>query len=344
MNTLESQSKRGFTRSMLDFALKGAYGLSKSMSYHHDELCGAIHSIFNPEPVIGNEGEEWYETPPLERLGIEFKLDTSYWRPFEYGSLSPLMRQATTHNDELAAIAKAQQVPRELFMGTLRLFADSIIEYDEKRPRIGPYRFYPAILMSGWASFESFVRIYSELLVKTVPTLPAVVSEALLEKRATIDEQGKITSRRTPQPLLSRYAWLLKFGYGCNYDQGSRIWQLGRAAMTKRNELVHYEFSDMPALSTTQLWEFLESILLLLIGPSSLIKKSLMPSQYELYGVLSDLRPLIEEFEGKPFLKDWPLDLEAIIFPCAFDRVDEAQFPTMHSMVSETLKAKPTDT
>jgi hypothetical protein len=73
----------------------------------------------------------------------------------------------------------------------------------------------------------------------------------------------------------------------------------------------------------------LESILLLLIGPSCQIKKSIMPSQYELYGVLSDLRPLIEDFEEKPNLKDWHLDLKAVIFPCAFDGVDEKQFPSM---------------
>jgi hypothetical protein len=287
------------------------------MSHDHDELGAAIYSIFNPEPDVGSEGEEWHETPPLERLSTDFKLDPSYWRPHEYGSISALVRRARAHTPDLAAIVKAQQVPRELFMGTLRLFADSLLEYGGKKVRTGPYRFYPAMLMSGW------------LLVKTVPTLPTPVSEALLEWKDIINPQGKIVRRTTFQPLLRRYSWLLKFGFGCEYDQGSRIWQLGYDAMRKRNQLVHYEFSDMPSLTTIRLWEHLESILLLLIGPSCQIKKSVMPSQYELYGVLSDLRPLIEDFVEKPNFKDWPLDLKAVIFPCAFDGIDENEFPSM---------------
>jgi hypothetical protein len=150
--------------------------------HEYEELCGEIHYIFNPEPIVGSEGEEWLETPPLERLTDEYGLDTSYWRPFEFGSMSSLMRQATIHDDELVSIVQAQQVPRELFWGTFRLFGDSIIEYYGKEPRNRPFHFYPAILMSAWASFESFVRIYSELLVKTSRGVPHSVKLALLKR------------------------------------------------------------------------------------------------------------------------------------------------------------------
>jgi hypothetical protein len=299
------------------------------MTYDYDELCGRIHGIFNPEPTIGNEGEEWYETPPLSRLKTEYGLDTSYWKPFEYGSSSPLVRRASAHDDEVAAIVAAQQVPRELFFGTLRLFADSIIEYHGKAARTGPYRFYPAILMSAWASFESFLRIYSELFVKAARDLPRVAEEALLEKEERLDDQGRIQVKRNVQPLLHRYWWLLKFGFGCQYDRGSRIWQLGQAALDKRNEMVHYKFSDMPSLKATELWQHLEAILLLLIGPSSKIGKSIMPDQYELYGVLCELQELVDEFEEKPNFKGIPLDLESVIFPCGFENVDEVNFPTL---------------
>ncbi len=167
------------------------------MSYEYDELEGSIQSIFNPEPVVGSEGEEWYETPPLPRLKSEYGLDTAYWRPFEYGSMSHLVRRARSDDSELAGIVQAQQVPRELFMGTLRLFGDSILAYHGQRERVGPYRFYPPVLVSAWASFEAFVRIYSELLVKTVPGVPAAVQQALLEKVEAVDDKVKFKDGTT---------------------------------------------------------------------------------------------------------------------------------------------------
>ena len=299
------------------------------MSHDADEIRAEIHSIFNPEPIVGSEGPEWHEMPPLPRLKSKYSLDTTYWREFEYGSISPLMRCAVTHDEQLAAIVQAQQVPRELFIGTLRLLGDSIIEYHGELTRSGPYRFYPGILMSAWASFEAFVRIYSELLVKTSRDLPSPAEEALLERLELIDDQGRVRSNRNPQPLLRRYWWLLKFGFGCDYDRGSRIWQMGDAAVDKRNELVHYKFSEMPSLRATELWQHLEAILLLLIGPSCQIGKSVMPDQYALYGVLCELQPLIEEFEEKPLYKEFPLRLEEVIFPCPFENVNDAKFPTM---------------
>jgi hypothetical protein len=137
--------------------------------------------------------------------------------------------------------------------------------------------------------------------------------------------------------LLHRYWWLLKFGYGCEYDRGSRIWQLGKAAIDKRNELVHYKFSEMPSLKTTELWQHLEAIFLLLIGPSCQIRKTVFPDLYGLYGTLIDLRPLIEEFEEAPFLKGFALDLDSVIFPCPFENVNETDFPTF----SRHLERKP---
>jgi uncharacterized protein (DUF924 family) len=111
------------------------------MSLDADELREEIDGIFHPEPVVGSEGEEWYERLPDERLREEYSLDASYWREFEYGSTSALVRRATKHDDELASIVRAQQVPRELFMGTLRLFGDSLLAYHGESERSGPYRF-----------------------------------------------------------------------------------------------------------------------------------------------------------------------------------------------------------
>ena len=308
------------------------------MDYEAEELFGSIDAIFNPEPVIGNEGEEFYETPPQDRLTAEFGLDTSYWKPFEYGADSALMRRTGIDDNDLSSVIQAQQAPYELFLGTIRLFADSIILHHNVEPRHAPYRYYPAILMSAWASFEAFVRVYSELLVKTAGALPKASQAALLETEERIEKNGVIRSHRKLQPLLDRYWWLLKFGYGVEYDRGTRIWQLGQSALTKRNELVHYEVSNMPSLTATELLQHLESILLLLIGPSAQIRISVMPRQYELYGVLIQVGALIEEFEERPFFKDKPVEAGAVVFPCPFQTVDDAKYPTPAMFANRLLQ------
>ena len=111
---------------------------------------------------------------------------------------------------------------------------------------------------------------------------------------------------------------------------------MGQAAIEKRNELVHYRFSDMPSLKATELWQHLEAILLLLIGPSSHIGRSVMPGQYEVYGVLCELHDLAEEFEERPFFKGIPLKLDSVLFPCGFENVDETKFPTMKQYFERT--------
>jgi hypothetical protein len=296
------------------------------MDYDTVELEGRIYDIFHPEPVVGSDGPEYYEMPPHSRLRSEYGLDTSYWRPFEYGSSSDLVRRA--YDDEISSVIQAQQVPFELFMGSFRLLGDSIIAYHREKERIGPYRYYPAILMSAWASFEAFVRVYSELLVKTVPSLPAAVRNAILEVEQYIDANGQVLDQRKLRPLLQRCWWFLKFGHGLEYDRGCRVWQIGESALHKRNNLVHYEVSDMPSLTATELWSYLEAILLLLIGPSAQIGVSIMPDQYELYGVLVELRSVVEEFEERPFFKDKPVSASAVIFPCPFKNVNSTKFPT----------------
>ena len=172
------------------------------------------------------------------------------------------------------------------------------------------------------------MRVYSELLSKTVPSLPTMVQCALLEQEEHIDNKGGIRRQRKLRPVLQRYWWLLQFGYGVEYDRGSRIWQLANSAHKKRNDLVHYEVSGMPSVKATELWQHLEAILLLLIGPSVEAGRTVMPNQYELHGVLVQLKPLIEEFEERPFFKDKPVQVPEVVFPCPFENVDNAKYPT----------------
>jgi len=299
------------------------------MDYEREEFVAKVLDVFEPNSVVDNEGEHFPERPPGERLTTVFGLDTSYWRPFEYGSSSELMRRCTENDPEIGAIIQSQQVPHELMEGALRLFADSIIAYHGKRERKSTYRFYPAVLMAAWAAFEAFVRIYSELLVKTVPAVPRAVQLVLLEKEERV-LKGTIQAQRRMQPSLERYWLLLKFGFGLEYSRGERIWQMAEEAMRKRHALVHYEVRDLPSVTATELCDHLEAIILLFIGPSARIGKSIMPGQFELFGVIDDLRPLVEKFEEKPFHKGWDVRPTGIIFPCAFENVDEERYPNFH--------------
>jgi hypothetical protein len=174
-------------------------------------------------------------------------------------------------------------------------------------------------LVSAWASFEAHVRIYSELFVRTAKNLPATIRDALLEIDPSLDAQGRVQKRTKFQPPLIRYWWLLKFGYGCDFDRGGRIWQLGEGALRARNELVHYEIQGMPSLKTSELWGHLEAILLLFIGPSAQIGRNVVPDIYGLSGVLCELRPLLEEYEERPHFKYARMDLGGVMFPCPFN-------------------------
>jgi hypothetical protein len=54
-----------------------------------------------------------------------------------------------------------------------------------------------------------------------------------------------------------------------------------------------------------------------------------MPSQYELYGILDLLHPLIEEFEERPQHKGWHMEITSVCSPCPFKLVDETKYPAM---------------
>jgi hypothetical protein len=122
------------------------------------------------------------------------------------------MRHAALKDDEeLAEVGKAQRVPREQFFGTLRLFGDAIVAYRGQHERSGPYRLYPAILVSAWASFEAYVRIYSELFVRTAKNLPATISDALLEidsRCARKNTEASKISASSRSALVALEIWL----------------------------------------------------------------------------------------------------------------------------------------
>jgi len=290
---------------------------------HREELQGALSSLFEPEP---DEDGFYCPAPPHSNLKAIHGLDASYWEPYEFGSMSPFSKLVKDAADPINRVTQSLSAPNELFWAGLRLFRDSLIEYcDAKEPRSGPLQYYPPILMTFWAAFEAFVHLYSEVLALAKPTVPAAVKQALLEVEDYVGRDGEVLTRPRQRPVLDRYWLLLRYGYGLDYDRGNKIWQAGQAALAKRNGLVHYEVSSAPSLVTLELWTHLEAILLLLVGPSTELKKSVYSHQFEVHWVLSEMRPLIVDFEEKTLFKGKMSG--GYLFPCSFDGIPEERYP-----------------
>jgi hypothetical protein len=105
-------------------------------------------------------------------------------------------------------------------------------------------------------------------------------------------------------------------------DRGCRIWQLGQSAQRACNALTHYELCEMPALKGIAVWTHFEAILLLLIGPSTLIGKSVMSKQHEPYAALYRIRSFVTDFEERPIHKGRSISPGSVIFSCPFNGVD----------------------
>jgi hypothetical protein len=288
-----------------------------------EELRCEIESIISPErDPEGGLGL----LRPHKRLSSVHKLDTSYYSgPIFVRADKAFERLLENESDPLHETLQSYTVPFSLLTASLRLFGDSIIAYHERKERWDLYRFYPPILMTAWAAFESWVRINSEILTAVVPTLPAPAKDALLETRQVIQRNGDIKPQADRRPILERYWLLLKYGCSLEFDRGGRIWQNGERVAKLRDSLVHYNVAEAPSLKASEIWSHLEAVLLLFIAPSAALKRTLLSNQFDLHWTLVELQRFSSEFEERPLHKGWPRD--ALIFPCPFDAVDDTKYP-----------------
>lgn len=287
-----------------------------------EDLKCELDSILHPE---ADADDRLLWVGPHPRLSSVHGLDTSYFRgPYDLKGDSIFTRLLSDESDPLHNTLESASVPLSLFTAALELFGDSLVEYHHLKKRWGVYRFYPSILMTAWAAFESWLRISSEILVAVAPKLPGVIKDALLEKREIIDDSGKFTMRRDSRPVLMRYWLLLKYGCNLEWDRGGLVWQTAERTRTVRDSLVHYHVQKAPALTSSDIWNHMEAVLMLFIAPSTTIRRTLFGPQFDLYSMLAALEPLIAQFEERPFHKDWPKD--AKFFDCPFDGVDENKY------------------
>jgi len=288
-----------------------------------EDLKHQIEAILNPEP--DEDGQNYYAFPH-KRLSTVHGLDTSYFRgQLDIDGDGAFERLLDDETDPLHETIQCITVPTSLIMASFKLFADSLIEYHDREQRWDLYRYYPSILMTVWSAFEAWLRITSEVLVSTVPTLPQPVKEALLEVRQVVRKNGQIKDHIDRRSVLERYWLLLKYGCNIEFDRGGPVWQGANKVVTARDSLVHYNASNAVSLTASQVWESLESVMLLFIAPSTLARRTLFIHQFDYYETLTELHPLISEFEERPLHKGWPRG--ASIIHCPFDGIDETKYP-----------------
>lgn len=296
-----------------------------------EQLHEEISILFNPEP--DDEGfypREW----PHPRIVNFHKLDISYMKRFDWegSTIHPHTRLCGPEELRLHSLTRNADVPYRLFEAGLKLYGDSIIEYHDKTERKGNIRYYPSIVMTFWSGLESYIRYSSELMLITVNGIPEVVANYLLEREVYLNKKGEKCIRDRYQPTLERYALLLKYGYNFTLDRGNKHWQSLQGAKELRDYYTHLDVHEPRAVSSQQVLDYMEGVMMGLIWPSCELKRTLLLGIHRLYEIWAELRELQTEYIEQPASKDW-CQKEGYTFHCNFENVNSARFPNLKEEV-----------
>jgi hypothetical protein len=297
-----------------------------------DELSGGISTLFGAERDIGIDGRE----RPHSRLTAEYGLDFSYLETHipEGWSAHPDSRVCMEGDERLDALVQNMAVPNQLFEAGLRLFADSMVAYHEQSERTGPLRYYPPIILTFWSAFETFVRELSIRFVVMARDIPIEISDFLLERQRNVDKNGNVKTSTKYQSALDRYRVLLRYAYDYKMDRGSRVWQQLESANDLRDYYTHLDVTMPRKITSKELSQFMESVLLGIIWPSSQLGKTLLLGVYYLYADWFWLSENAKEFTEQPPLIGFDASKRYAI-PANFSNVDRDRFPN-----SEELHAR----
>ena len=215
-----------------------------------------------------------------------------------------------------------------LMMSAVRLLADSVIAYADNEEREGDIRYYPAIVLTFWSGFETFVRHASELFLLTVNDVPLPVRDCLQETEEVVGENGIIRRRARYHSILHRYAVFMYYAYSHRIDRAHKMWQNLEKAKRLRDYYTHLDMNEPRSITTKDVMEFIEDTLLGLIWPSSILQRTLLIGQYQVYTIWAELRHFAEEYRERPFFLDWHLE-EPRLFHCNFENVDAKRYPSV---------------
>jgi hypothetical protein len=299
---------------------------------HYDDLAAEIESIFNPEPDEDGHRREW----PQKRLMDHHSLDFDYmedwiWEGATSHPNTRLWPKKEPGGDELT---RSMDVGRRLFYAALRVLGDSILTYATENEKRNPseLRYYPPVILTFWSGFESFVRHSSELMIHTSKDLPPAVADYLRDEVTVVGRKGSIEKETKCRPVLERYTVLLQYGMGYKVDRGSIYWQALDRARDLRNYYTHIDAMNSRALPSDDVFDFLETVMLGIIWPSSEVKRTLQLGIFDLYWMWDQLRNLAhtvlpDGHTEQPFFHGWKLEGKPHLFYCPFTNVDNVKFP-----------------
>jgi len=291
-----------------------------------EQLRNEIAGIVDPErdpalPIREIPNPTLHDTHGLDVSHLE----TVGWS-WEGSTIHPHTRMWPADEERLHMLTRNADVPTRLFAPALRLFADSVIAYHGKRDRTGQLRYHPPIVLTFWSGFETFVRYSSELMLITVRDVHPAIEEFLRERDLVVN-RGHVVSRIRHQPVLDRYALLLRHAYHYDASRGAKHWQRLESARVLRDYYTHLDVTTPRSISTAQVLEFMEAVLLGIIWPSCDIRRTQLLGVHHLYWIWDSLRKLADEYTEQPFLLEWQLGGSRDMFYCPFDGVDTGRFP-----------------
>lgn len=286
-----------------------------------------IQLLFNPEP---DEDGIWPREFPNKRIKEHYGLDVSYMESYDWegSSVHKYTRLCPSEYEKIHLLTRNQDVPDRLFGTALRLFSDSIIEYHNRGEKEGELRFYPPIILTFWAGFETFVRYSSKLFIATANNLPIEAENFLSEQEKYLDQKGNISIKTRYYGVLDRYSVLLKYAYNLDINKGDTYWQELKNAKELRDYYTHLDVSEPRAISSEEVLVFMEAILMAIIIPSSKLQRTLMLGVYWIYDILTMLNKYAVSYTERPLFMNWH-SKEEYLFHRNFENVDCTRFRSM---------------
>jgi hypothetical protein len=291
-----------------------------------EEVREQIDLLFNPE-FEGHYGPPEFPHPRLREV---YELDFTYMQSpaWEGSSVHRYTRLCGASDDALHTLTRNSDMPVKLMLSAIRLLADSILTYFDNDQREGDIRYYPAIVLTFWSGFETFVKHSSELFLLTASDVPTPVHHLLQETEEIVHESGSIRTRTRYQSVLHRYSVFIHYAYTHKIDKSSKFWHNLHKAKRLRDYYTHLDMNEPRSITTTEVMAFIEATLLGLIWLSSMLQRTLLIGQYQLYTLWAELRQFAVNYRERPFFLDWYLK-EPSLFHCNFENVDAARYPSV---------------
>jgi len=309
---------------------------------HYEDLPDEIDSLFNPEWEEGHR--EWPHERLLKKHGLTFKfMETWNWEGSTSHPNSRIWPAGRAGGDDLT---RSMDIPFGLFMSALRVFGDSLVTYRNFKGEPSVLRFYPPIILTFWSAFEAFVRHTSELMIHTSKGIPDPIVHFLRDKMVRVNKSGDTDFEARYRPVLDRYAVLLRFGFGLKVDRGSKHWQAMEKAKKLRDYYTHIDAMTSRSISTGEVLEFLESVLLGIIWPSSQAQRTLLLGIHDIYDVWASLSDLAQEYLPQGHVEQPGFHAllsgdRTHMFYCPFINVDEELFPNSRQQFEQLKKNIP---